>query len=103
MPEYNFTQVDSGLVGSAATVIGGQIDELRTIAKTVGNDFITAMNPYWQGPAKQNFDNKIVFFNYTLLNVIAEYAQLNDELIKASDLYGKADEAALSSIAKLPK
>ena len=103
MPDFKSTDVDSGQVSVTAVSIDDYINELQSIHNKIKSGIVPNLTPYWQGPAKENFDQRITFFAVELSNLISEYKELNEQIKMAGTAYGKADDSVIQIIAKLPK
>ncbi len=103
MPDFNSTDVDSKLVSDVANSIDNYINELQSIAKVIESGIMASLNPYWQGQAKESFEQRINFCSLDLKNLVEGYNELNEQLRKAGVAYGKADDAVLQIVSKLPK
>ena len=103
MPEFRSTDVDSGQIDNASRGIDNDIKELQSIRAVFVNNVMSSLNPYWQGPAKQSFEEQFSAFTVLFEKLIEGYLDLNEELKKAGIAYNKADGSVMQLIAKLPK
>lgn len=103
MPNFKSTDVDSRLVSDAAASIDDYLRELESMFKMVESGIVPNLTPYWQGLAKENFEQKIAFFALQLSDIIAGYKDLNEQLKKSGMAYDKTDDSVKQIIAKLPK
>jgi|GEM_PF-2613560 len=103
MSDFRFTNVDSLLINNAVADIDKYISELQTIATAIENGIMPSLNPYWDGQAKRLFEQKFNSDSVNVKDLVARYKELNGELKKAGNEYGKADDSVRQTIAKLPK
>lgn len=103
MPDFDLTGVDSKQIENTAAGIDDNIAELLSICSVIENEVTENLNPYWQGQARQNFEQQFILFAANLSKLINEYRELNEQLKKAGKTYVNADERAGNIIAGLPK
>ena len=103
MPSFTSTDVDSRLVSDTAVGIDSYISELESIAKAIEGGIMPNLNPYWQGSAKESFEQKLGLCNLDLTGLVEKYKELNEQLKKAGAEYGRADDSVKQIVAKLPK
>lgn len=103
MPDYKLTGVDMARITNTANSIADDIKELNAIQAEIKNNIVPLLDQHWQGLAKQSFDNRITVYLAGYSGLVDGYSQLNDQLKKAGEAYGGADNEAKQIIAKLPK
>lgn len=103
MPDFRSTDVDSGRVSNTAGSIDQDISELQAISKIIESGVIPNLTPYWQGQAKESFEQQFNFFALELKSLVEGYQELNEQLRKAGAAYGKADDSVQQIIRRLPK
>ena len=103
MPDFRSTDVDSGQIDSMSKSIDGDIDELRSIRAVFESSVMVSLNPYWQGQAKQIFEEQFTAFEGLFDKLIDSYRDLNEELKKAGSAYSRADDTVKQLIEGLPR
>lgn len=103
MASFQMTDVDTKQIDSAAASIANDIAELNKIMNQFTQNTMSGISPYWQGAAKTSFEQQFAAYLQGLQNLIGQYSSLNDKLREAGGGYDKADDAAKSVIARLPK
>lgn len=102
MPDFKSTDVDSKQIENTTVSIDEDIKELLSICSVIESDVMVNLNPYWQGQAKQSFEQKFALFEMNLVKLVDGYKELNEQLKKAGITYSKADDSVRQLIAKLP-
>jgi WXG100 family type VII secretion target len=59
------------------------------------------LNPYWDGAAKQSFENKFMMFIENFEKLVNSFESLNDKLKETMKTYDTADNDVTSAIGKL--
>ena len=103
MADFNSTDVDSGQIENISKGIDDDISELQSICKYFESSVMANLNPYWQGTAKQSFEERFSAFTAIFEKLIEGYKDLNEELKKAGTAYNGAENSVMQLIAKLPK
>jgi WXG100 family type VII secretion target len=103
MPNFTSTDVDSKVVSDAAASIDNFINELQSIAKAIESGIMPSLNPYWQGQARDRFEQKINSCSIDLSSLVAGYRELNEQLKKAGTEYNRADGSVRQIVANLPR
>ncbi|NMA33883.1 MAG: WXG100 family type VII secretion target [Clostridiaceae bacterium] len=103
MPDFRSTDVDSRQIENTAASLDEDIKALSSVCTFIRNDVMANLDPYWEGQAKQSFEQRFTRFAEALVKLVDEYRVLNDLLKRAGDTYGKADDSVRNTIAKLPR
>ena len=103
MPDFRSTDVDSGQIDRTTYGIDSNLSELQSIRTVFRNSVMASLNPYWQGAAKQTFEEQFAAFTDLYDKLIEAYQSLNEELKKTGSAYDRADGSVRQLIAGLPK
>lgn len=103
MPDFKSTDVDSKQIENTAANIDRDIQELCSISSVIKDGVMVNLDPYWQGQAKESFEQQLAQFSLNLISLVDGYKELNEQLKKAGNTYSKADDSVRQLIAQLPR